>query len=271
MMAITGVQGQSGAVYPVLPQDGKIEQPRAMSWGDIASVLVEAQRLVGEESQKVANKEMETYMKDMQVNRTLNMVATENSIAARRTSMWVRFGVQVGTGIAGAAMGAYALRGNAIAARKTEAMGKLTKEADLKLQDSTKRLAEAENSGDASRLARARVEAQTAQEEAAGVQTQVQKISKEIDGLNKNREVAQTFANTSTQVMYAGNELGTGIPEAQAKRNDLAAQVGNTTAGLDREMAERRRGNASEAVKRADEVAQALVEIARVNARNLGA
>jgi myosin heavy subunit len=242
-----------------------------MSVPSLPEVIAKALSLLGVQSLNSAAEQMTQDLKDWNVNRQAKMSAAKKSYEEEKAASYVRAVTQVASGVvcvAGAAL-QLGLAGNA--AKNQWQAGQMEAPAKLELKDAKGALNEvksqevpspADETAALGRVNQARQELSDKQYEVAPLRDRAVAFQRYAETVKSVERAGTSSADATSQAMATPHDVS-------KKAQDLSGQMSDGNAQVSMDMAQRRRGDMNDARKRFDELNQMLVEMARVNARNV--
>jgi hypothetical protein len=264
-MAISAMQAISGAqMAPTYDIDGTAMEDGSPA--SMAAIIAKAQRIVGEDAMEVASEQLAEDLRNMQMNRKSRLSAAVTSYREEKAAAWTRLWTGVAALAVSMAGSAVQVAGAARASMKSLKAVDLQRRAKTELKCATSAMESASTPADRSaaglRLESARDGFDAALERAT-------KLSDSANTLRFKSEAARQLGDSTGRFCQSVGDVFATSHDVNRKAADLGGQMSDGNAQMSADMAQRRRGDLSAARKANDDVNQLLVEIERVNARNV--
>jgi hypothetical protein len=264
-MTISAMQAISGAqMAPAHDIDGWAVEDGSPN--SMAAIIAKAQRIVGEDAKEVAAEQLQEDLRNMQMNRQSRISAAVASYKEEKAAAWTRLWTGVAALTVSMVGSAVQVVGAARASAKTLKAVDLQRQAKTELKSATNAM---ESAGTPAGRDAASLRLQKAQD---GVDAAFERATELSDSANtlrfKTDAVRQLGDSTGRFSQSVGDVFATSH-DVNRKAADLGGQMSDGNAQMSADMAQRRRSDLSAARKANDDVNQLLVEIERVNARNV--
>jgi hypothetical protein len=232
----------------------------------MASIISKARNIVGEQAMEVASEQLAEDLRNMQMNRQSKLTAAATSYKEEKDAAWTRLWTGVAALAVSMAGSAFQVVGAARASMKTTKAIGLQRDAKTELKGAKSALDNATTEAD---QGGARLRLEKAQDGFEAAAERATKLSDSANTLRFRSEAARQMGDSTGRFSQSVGEVIATSHDVNKKAADLGGQMSDGNAQISSDMAQRRRGDLSAARKANDDVNQTLVEIERVNARNV--